>query len=120
MNLLRWLFGQRKSSDAVNSDESVVRVRYMRYPQTINLADRNLQTLAGASRATAKQLFAFLADQESMSYRDMSKKDATAELIGEIADEVHEFENARQGKNKIGRLLLRNNKVIELTIGDWK
>lgn len=97
----------------------MVKVRYKQYENRVDLTGRNLIALSGASRASAKELFPFLAEPLAMSERDFNPDDAKA-LNGEIADEIHEFANATWSGDKITRLLLRDGEVIELTFGSLK
>jgi hypothetical protein len=94
----------------------MVSVRYRRYDDRIDFAGKNIITVSGSSRAIAKDLFPFLAEPSAMMEKEITTEQATA-FNGEIADEVHEFKNATQGCTKVTRLLLRNGRVIELTMG---
>lgn len=94
----------------------MVKVRYSQYEDRVDLTGRNIIALSGATRASAKELFPFLADPSAMAEREFTTQQVTA-YNGDVADEVHEFTNATQGRSKVTRLLLRNGQVIELKIG---
>ena len=123
MGLLRWLFGDRKTmgiakAGSLANDALKVRVRYHRYSVHVDLAGVNIFGLTGASRDYAAKSFPFLINTVAMGVQEFRAVEVTAAMTGEIADEVHEFENAWQGTTRIKRLLLRNNEVIELVLGN--
>jgi hypothetical protein len=90
----------------------------MRYADEIDLKGRDLLSVSGASRNVATELFPFLIEPDSMPVSAFREADVTA-MNGDVADEVHEFENARQGSSsRINRLLLKSGQIIELETGN--
>jgi hypothetical protein len=108
MQLFKRFFGQTTNGPTA---------LYRRYCDAIDLTGQNLMFLPGSSREEAQRLFPMLAAPQSMERRRMNSAEVT--VSGETADEVHEFENARQGADlRIIRLLLREGRVIQLTCGN--
>jgi hypothetical protein len=108
MNVFRWLLPDKKP---------IVSVRYKRYSQTVDLTGRSILLIG--SRGEALWLFPFLADPSAMDERQAYQHEVTAQMVGRVADEVHEFDNARQGFDvRLIRLLMREGRVIEVTLGD--
>ena len=123
MGLLRWLFGNRKTmgiakAGSLANDALKVRVRYHCYSDHVDLAGVNIFGLTGASRDYAATILPFLVTTVAMGEQEFRADEVTAAMIGEIADEVHEFENAWQGTTRIKRFLLRSNEVIEILLGN--
>ena len=109
MGLFNMLFGSKKQTH---------KVRYKRYSEAIDLTGRDV--LSVFTRADAIKLFPFLAEPATMSQRDIDADALTVEMTGVVPDEVHEFENARQGGMRLMRLLLKGDKVIYLSHGEWE
>lgn len=111
MPFLDWLLGKLQASA-----KDAVSVRYKRYTNRVDLAGRDIIGLAGATREDARRLLPFLADRDQMAERLVPESEATATMISEIADEIHEFTRATQGGTSIRRLLLKDGSVIELIL----
>ncbi len=94
-----------------------ISVRFKRYSDSIDLTGQNIVALADATREDARRLLPFLADPEQMQQKVVPAEEATASLISEVGDEIHEFLHVTQGGIKIRRLLLRDGCVIELMLG---
>jgi hypothetical protein len=92
-------------------------VRYREYAERIDLTGRDLISLVGRTRAEARLLFPSLAERADMEERELPLEQATASMVGQVADEVHAFRNAVQRGTPVRRLLLRNGEVIELLMG---
>ncbi len=87
--------------------------RYADYGDHLDLAGKDVIILAGASREKAVTLFSMLRATQDMRVRVAFARTLRA-YNGEMADEVHEFSNARQGAQKVTHLLLREGRVIEV------
>jgi len=107
---------EKQPAQTARNGTPMVKARHKLYENQVDLTGRDIISPSGASRAAAKELFPFLAEPQAMKEREFSTEELTA-YNGEIADEVHEFNNATQGRSKIKRLLLRDGRVIELTVG---
>lgn len=111
MRFLKRLFGKRQENPA-----TWIAVRFQRYTNPIDLAGQNIFALSGATRETARRLIPCLVDPEQMQEKLVPEPDATAEMISQTADEIHEFTWATQGGTRIRRLLLKDGVVIELML----
>jgi hypothetical protein len=111
MSFLEWLLGRLQW----NTPDGVP-VRYKRYRDTIDLAGQNIIALSGATREDARRLIPFLVAPDQMQHREVPVAEATATMIPEVADEIHEFTRVTQGGIKVRRLLLRDGVVIELML----
>jgi hypothetical protein len=112
MGFLDRIFGKAQAST-----EDAIAVRYMRYADKIDLAGQNIIGLSGATRDDARRLIPFLVDRDQMQEKVVPESEATATMISEIADEIHDFTRATQGGTKIRRLLFKDGRVIELMLG---
>ena len=81
------------------------------------MAGQNIVGLSGATRDDARRLIPFLVDPDQMQEKLISESEATATMIAEIADEIHEFTRATQGGTRVRRLLFEDGIVIELMLG---
>jgi hypothetical protein len=87
--------------------------RFALYDEPTDLTGQDLISLAGRSRKKVKALIPILMDPVEMQRRwSFTKKVRAAN--GDIADEVHEFANARQGRFRLQQILFRDGRVIEL------
>lgn len=111
MGFLDRIFGKIQTSA-----EDAITVRYMRYAKKIDLAGQNIIALSGATRDEARRLIPFLVDRDRMKEVLVSESEATATMISEVADEIHEFTFATQGGMEIRRLLFKDERVIEVTL----
>jgi hypothetical protein len=87
--------------------------RYARYRDRLELSGGDLTALSGQPKAMAGSLIPALRETSAMSRRVGLVRTLRA-MNGEIADEVHEFEDVRHGAFRLKRLLLRGGRVIEL------
>lgn len=112
MGFLDRLFGKPQTSA-----EDAIAVRYKRYTDRIDLTGQNMIGLSGANRDDARRLIPFLLDPDQMEEKFVPESEATATMISEIADEIHDFTHATQGGTKLRRLLFKDGLVIELMLG---
>jgi hypothetical protein len=92
------------------------RVRHWKYSARVDLTGKNLIALSGAPRSDLEALFADLQPLSSMLEREATRAEITA-YNGELADEIHEFENAVQGSLQLRRILLRAGAIVEIELG---
>ena len=86
-------------------------IRYARYDDKIDLTGKDLVSLAWYSRSQAEKALPFLVDRSSMKLR-IARTKSLLNMTGEVADEVHEFRNARQGKSgRLQRIHFRRGEV---------
>jgi hypothetical protein len=85
------------------------------YADHLDLIGKDVISLSGASREQARELFPMLKDTSDMNTRE-ALPEALQAYNGELADEVHEFSDARQGTFRVTRLLLKGGRVVEVTL----
>lgn len=87
--------------------------RYARYEDHLDITGQDVLSLSGQPKEMAQSLLPMLRQTSAMS-----KRLGVARVLrtgsGEVADEIHEFDNVRQGKFKLNRLLVREGRVIEI------
>jgi hypothetical protein len=87
--------------------------RFALYDEPTDLAGQDLVSRPGQSRKKVQALIPILRDPVEMRRRwSFTKKVRAAN--GDIADEVHEFANARQGQFRLQQILFHDGRVIEL------
>jgi hypothetical protein len=87
--------------------------RFAFYDAPTDPTGQDLISLAGQSRENVKALIPILMDPAEMRRR-WSFTNKVRAANGDIADEVHEFANVRQGRFRLQRILFRDGRVIEL------
>ena len=90
------------------------RYNFAEYREHLDLIGKDVIGLAGATREKARVLFPMVKEPSAMQSR-VAFFGAYRAYNGELADEVHIFRDARQGDQRITRLLLRQGRVIEVT-----
>jgi hypothetical protein len=94
--------------------------RFTQYEEPIDITGKDLISQSGGSRRKLKALVPILRDPVEMERRwSFTKKLRTS--TGEVADEIHEFLNARLGEFRLRQIWLRQGSVIELRYdaSDW-
>ena len=79
----------------------------------MDFTGKNLIGLSGVRRDKVRALIPSFSDPSAMRKRWTFTTRLRA-YNGELADEVHEFLNAKQGEYNLKKILLRDGKVIEL------
>ena len=87
--------------------------RHHVYSQPLDLTGEDLIGLGRASRRGVKKVIPCLVPPSKMTAATGIKKHLTA-MTGELADEVHEFENATQGSFRLEKILLKEGVVVEV------
>lgn len=90
--------------------------RHHLYEQRLDFAGKDLLSLTGAAREEAKRLIPCLVEPPAMGSATATEESLTA-YNGELADEVHEFRDAKQGNLQLRKLMLKAGRVVEVTIG---
>ena len=87
--------------------------RYARYKHRLDITGQDLISLNGEPVEALKSHIPMLRHASAM-WRRLGLVRGLRAMNGEVADEVHEFENVRLGSFKLDRLLVREGRVIEL------
>ena len=92
-----------------------VQVRHRLYRERLDLTGKPLVLLSGASLEAAREVIPFLAGPNDLGTATVDLTEVLA-YNGEQADEIHAFTNVKQGREKLSRILMRDGRIIELTI----
>jgi hypothetical protein len=111
-------FSQRRTSDLDFCDliqyfqaSMLRRIAVARYDHAVDLSGADMISFAGKSREEFKRLFPSLLSPPQMSRRFKLSSGLRA-INGEIADELHEFNNVTWCDSKLLRILLKQGRVI--------
>jgi hypothetical protein len=102
-----------KESRGTKAD--TIPVRHHVYGERLDLTNKPLILLSGATIDSARELIPFLRGSTQME-TSMIPHDKIIAYNGEEADEIHAFSNVTQAGSKLSQILVRNGKIIELTI----
>jgi hypothetical protein len=91
-------------------------IRFAKYEQPLDLTGVDLISLSGASREKVRAVMPGLREPEEMA-KGWAATSQLETMTGEIADEVHIFARATQGRFRLKRILLREGEVIDLQFG---
>jgi hypothetical protein len=87
------------------------------YPDSLDLTGKDLISLLGHSKEEVSTLVGRIADKAQMQTEELPG-DYVTSLTGEIADEVHEWPNAKLGKAYRHLMLqFRQNRLVNMS---WK
>jgi hypothetical protein len=89
--------------------------RHYVYSQPLDLTGEDLIGLGRATRRAVKKVIPCLVAPSKMAAATGFKKYLLS-MTGELADEVHEFENATQGSFRLQKILLKEGTVLELVM----
>lgn len=111
--LRRLLHGAARTN--VQGTQSQNQIRYYFYRDRLDLTNKPLILLSGATIESARDLIPFLRLPAEMISTIMSR-DETIAYNGQEADEMYAFANVTQAGAKLTRILVRDGRIIELTI----
>lgn len=103
---------------AAMSDESLNKtrtVRYVTYSDRLDLNNVPPIILADASREDLQRLIPFLLPPDEMTTANFPESEITA-WNGEVADEIHDFENLTVSTGRVPRILLSDGQVAEVVL----
>lgn len=112
--LLR-LSNQSDSTESQGNNSDMRPVRHHLYRERLDLTNKPLVMLSGAAIDSARELIPFLRGSTQMA-TTMKRHDQIIAYNGEEADEIHTFLNVTQAGSKLLRIMVRNGRIIELTI----
>lgn len=92
-----------------------VEVRYRRYSNRADIPGHPLIAYMDAPLDTVRQILPFLADHNQMTPRIVDRQSALA-YNGDLADEMHQFDNVTANGSRLTRLLVREGRVVEVTL----
>jgi hypothetical protein len=108
--MLDFIFRRFKSSrrgvptESNDNDANVRPIRRQIYRERLDLTNKPLIMLSGASIESARELIPFLRSASEMETTMMSCDEIIA-YNGEEADEIHVFSNVKQAGSKLSRIL---------------
>ncbi len=106
---------QSDSTESHGSNSDMRPVRHHLYRERLDLTNKPLVMLSGATIDSARELIPFLRGSTQME-TIMKPHDQIIAYNGEEADEIHAFSNVTQAGSKLSRIMVRDGKIIELTI----
>lgn len=115
---LRRLLRRTNQSDSTESHGCSFGMRPVRhhlYHERLDLTNKPLVMLSGATIDSARELIPFLLGSTEME-TTMKPHDEIIAYNGEEADEIHAFSNVTQAGSKLSRIMVRDRTIIEVTI----
>jgi hypothetical protein len=73
------------------------RVHYRKYPGAVDLTGKNLLRLLDHRKAEVSPLVGGIAPKSEMAVVELPLKAVTSDMTGDVADEIHEWPNAKLG-----------------------
>ena len=115
--ILRMFRSSRRGipAESNDNDANMRPIRHQIYRERLDLTNKPLLMLSGASIESARELIPFLRSASQMETTLMSGDEIIA-YNREEADEIHVFSNVKQAGSKLSRILVRDGRIIELTI----
>jgi hypothetical protein len=89
---------------------------HARYAENLDFTGKNLISLLDSPKQKVKAIIPVLMDAPDMTRRWTWTRKLRARDTGDVADEIHEFLNARQGRFRLRQISFKDRCVIQIVM----